>query len=329
MSDIEKGHAVDASNAQRLENSTTTYGIPLLIRPGKSDKTNTYEAYICLMNSNYSFASSSIQNSKYGWVPITGDEANRLSKPPLQDYWKYLVVISKTGSSQETTLTSPLGVLREHPYFSGAVPPAEGENKVELFDAPFLKKASRADIVNYYVDRHDKWRLLAPLNVRNSLSRSYPRAGWEKESYLKGKQEADGTYFLQDASDSWKELKNNLKGAVNVGAAYEDVRKGFIKDNLITQEDEAVLQKDKGGQIVQRSGKNFVTARWTGAEYSRLAPERFKMAGKRFNKLLSTTPSTVLKPVNQWVKAISDVEVFALAGLAAVIQVISFGKAFK
>ena len=331
MADNEKLSAQKANVAETVASSSTnvTYGIPLIIeRKSTGSSANTYRVYVCLMNSHYKFSAETIQGSRYGWVTMVGS-GTQFVKPTIYEYWKYNVYITKTGSTQDKILNGASGHLVEHPYFTSHDTLPEGKNTVTVPGAPHIKEATGGDIVTYYVDRHDKWRSTAPAQYRGRLLRSIPRFGWEKDAYQQGKTHSDGISVRQNLADTWAETKAGLKGVSNVGGMYRDLKKGFIKDNLLVQEGNSLTLNDRNGNVIEKKDKVSIKATFRGADYPRLNPERFKMAGKRFNKLLSTAPSTILKPINTWIKSVSDVEIFALAGLASIAQVLSLGTAFK
>lgn len=343
MSKEEKENARKSYLYETSESVHRTYGIPLLIRYSKAHR--NYRAYICLMNSPYQFPISNnnlsqqaskgaerndrtaVEGNKYGWVILRGIEVGRLSIPADEDLWKGVVVIDIGGAGDTKTFhRDPMGVYEEHPYFSGSISVKEG-NKIIPNSVPTKFTSNRVGVIKGFTERHNKYRLLAP--TEDPLPRSYPRSGEDGKVYRQSVDEEVGQYRVNSLREELSLTKDGLKDAFDVSKKVRTQKKGFKRDGMLQQIDTGFKVVDKDGEEVQKMNKSFTAANWKVVEYPRLKPERFKMSGYRFNKLLRDAPSTMIQPIRQWVQAIGDVEEFAIAALMSVVAILSITKEFK
>ena len=281
-------------------------------------------------NSAYRFPGGALD----GKVLMQGSESGMVTRPDLNNYWRYKVkIVILTNLAISKTIQARYGEIVDSYALGGKdfknAKPDRTDTTLSKVIAVFRKPRSGEEIIRIkdavlvqgMVDQRNRrirvLRLNAPMSYPDPKS---PEAKLYKYEV--------GFLPLQALQRDVESIRHGL-GVLGLSGLVEEVKDqskfyqrfpgGEISGNAVSVKDR------KGGIIVKQSTKSM-TSLWHSADFRNASWDRIQAKGQKFSPLLKRAPSTLLQPIKTWISSISDIEKLAVSSLMVIYSIISLGS---
>jgi hypothetical protein len=252
----------------------------------------------------------------FGWVRVSG-EGSKFDIPASGDLWKSRVKISDIIMSQSSTLTSSKvsGFIEEDTDIKN-----QFIKYTDRAETPFRAGFEEATFEKIVVNAFSVYQTRVAESPLSDVIRPRGPRGIYRKVYMQSAQVQSGTISHKETIEEFRSMLASQKQLLSLSGfqkAAKRAKDGVYYYGNIEQQGESVAFKDKNDEIIDKTTPFHKGAKIKSIEYPFCKPQNFKMSKKKFNALVSTTPSNILKPITTFIDSVEDIEEYSIGFILA------------